>query len=81
MIVTAEQTSSLLCARGFFLWWILLGNPGPARLILHHLVLFPPEPIGSALEFDTLRSWDLFGKSFLDTNVLQPIVQPDLPPW
>ena len=38
--------------------WILLGNPELARLILNHLGLFPPEPIGSALEFDTLHSWD-----------------------
>ena len=29
--------------------WILLGNPELARLILHPLGLFPPEPIGSAL--------------------------------
>ena len=60
---------------------MLLGNPGPARLILHHLEGFPPEPTGSALEFDTLRSWDWFGKDLPDVNVLQPIVRPALPLW
>ena len=62
--------------------WMLLGNPGPASLIiLHHLEGFPPEPIGSALEFDTLRNWDWFGKGLPDVNVLQPIVRPALPLW
>ena len=60
---------------------ILLGNPELARLILHPLGLFPPEPIDSALEFDTLRNWDWFGKGLPDVNVLQPIVRPALPLW
>ena len=60
---------------------MLLGNPGPARLILHHLERFPPEPTGSAIEFDTLRSWDWFGKGLPDVNVLPPIVQPAIPFW
>ena len=59
--------------------WMSLGNPGPARLILHHLEGFPPEPTGSALKFDTLRSWDLFSKDLPDVNILQPIVRPALP--
>ena len=61
--------------------WMSLGNPGPARLILHHLEGFPPEPTGSALKFDTLRSWDWFGKGLPDVNVLPPIVRPALPLW
>ena len=60
--------------------WILLGNPGPAKLILHHLERFPSKPIGSALEFDTLCSWDLFGKGLLAVNVFKPTVRPALQP-
>ena len=78
--MTLQVDSMLESGSLLIIEWILLGNPRPAKLILHHWERFPSEPIGSALEFDTLCSWDLSGKGLLDVNVFKPTVRPTLQP-
>ena len=55
-------------------------NSGSFRLILRRLESFPLKLIGSVLEFDMLRSWDLFGNSLLDINAFQPTMWTTLQP-
>ena len=79
--VMTFQLDSMLEVRSLsIVKWILIRNSGPFRLILHRLESFPLELISSVLEFDMLRSWDLFGKSLLDINAFQPTVWTTLQP-
>ena len=73
-VMTFQLDSMLEVGSLSIVKWILIRNSGPFRLILHRLESFSLELISGVLEFDILRSWDLFGESLLDINAFQPTV-------